>query len=61
MLAMEGEDKEKNRLFLVKHTHIHKTRTFSKTHWLKLAMEREDKKRSRLLLVKHKYTHTEDK
>ena len=39
MLAMEGADKERNRLLLVKHTHIHNTRPFSKTHLLMLAME----------------------
>ena len=44
MLAMEGANKERNRLHLAKHTHIHKTRPFSKTHILMLAMEREDKK-----------------
>ena len=35
------------------HTHRHKIRPFSKTHWLKLAMERAEKKRNRLHLVKH--------
>ena len=45
MLAMEGADKERNRLFLVKHTHIHNTRPFSKTYHLMLAMERADKEK----------------
>ena len=53
MLATERADKERNRLLLVKHTHIHNTRQFSKTHILILAMEEEDKKRNRLLLVEH--------
>ena len=52
-MAMEGADKERNTLFLVKHTHIHNTRPFNKTHFLMFAMEREDKERNRLLLVKH--------
>ena len=38
MLAMNEADKKRNRLLLVKHTHIHNTRTFSKTHSLILAM-----------------------
>ena len=50
---MEGADKERNRLLLVKHTHMHNTRPFSKTHLLMLAMEGADKERNRLLLVKH--------
>ena len=57
MFAMEGADKERNRLLLVKYTHIHNTRLFSKTHLLMLAMEREDKERNRLLLVKHTHMH----
>ena len=56
MLAMEAADKERNSLLLVKHTHIHTTRPFSKTHILMLAIEGADKERNRLLLVKH--THT---
>ena len=48
MLAMERADKERNRLLLVKHTHMHNTRPFSKTHWLMLAMGGADKKRNRL-------------
>ena len=48
---IEGADKEGNGLLLVKHTHIHNTRLFSKTHHLILAMERADKKRNGLYLV----------
>ena len=54
MFAMEGVDKERNRLLLVKYTHIHNTRPFSKTH---LLMERADKERNMLLLVKHTHLH----
>ena len=43
ILAMEGTDKERNMLLLVKHMHIHNARPFSKTHLLMLAMEGEDK------------------
>ena len=53
MLAIEGADKKRNRLLLVKHTHIQKTRPFNKTHPLMLAIEEADKERNRLLLVKH--------
>ena len=49
---MEGADKERNRLFLIIHTHVHNTRPFSKTHHLMLTMEGADKERNRLLLVK---------
>ena len=45
-MAMEGADKERNRLLLVKHTHIHNTRLFSKTHLLMFAMEGADKERT---------------
>ena len=45
MLAMERADKERNRLLLVKHAHMHNTRPFSKTHSLILAMEGADKER----------------
>ena len=48
---MEGADKERYRLLLVKHTHIQNTRPFSKTHRLMLAMKEADKERNRLLLV----------
>ena len=49
--------RETARLFLVKQSYIHKTRTFSKTHLLILAMEGADKERNRLLLVKHTHMH----
>ena len=58
MLAMERADKERNRLLLVKHTHMHNTRPFSKTHPLMLAMEEADKVRHRLILAKHTPTCT---
>ena len=58
MLATERADKERNRLLLVKQTHIHNTRPFSEIHLLMLAMERADKERNRLLLVKH--THIDN-
>ena len=54
---MEEADKERNRLLLVKHTHIHNTSPFSKTHYLMLAMEGADKERNRLFLVKHTHIH----
>ena len=54
---MEGTDKGRNWLLLVKHTHIHNRRPFSKTHILMLAMEGADKERNRLLLAKHTYIH----
>ena len=60
MLALEGTDKERKRLLLVKHTHIHNTRPFSKTHHLMLVIERADKERNRLLLVKHMHITTQD-
>ena len=44
MLAMEGADKERNRLLQVKHTLIYNTRPFGKTHLLMLAMEGVDKR-----------------
>ena len=53
---MEEAYKKRNRLLLVKHTHIHKscnTRPFSKTHSLMLATEGVKKETNRLLLVKH--------
>ena len=53
MLPMEGADKERNRLLLVKHTHVDNTRPFSKTYFLMLAMEEANKERNRLLLVKY--------
>ena len=55
MLAMEGADKERNRLLLVKHTQ-HKT-IISKTHKLMLAVEGADEEKNRLLLVKHTHVH----
>ena len=58
MLAMEGADKDRNRLLLVKHTYIHNTRPFSKTHLLILAMEEADKERNKLVLVKYIHTYT---
>ena len=54
---MEGADKERKRLLLVKHAHIHNTGPFSENHLLMLAMERADKERNRLLLVKHTHMH----
>ena len=57
MLVMEGADKERNQLLLVKNTHKHNTRLVSKTHPLMLAMEGADKVRNRLLLVKHTHIH----
>ena len=50
MLAIERANKER-----IKHTHIHNTRPFSKTHILMLAMEFRsiDKEGNRLFLVKH--------
>ena len=58
MLAMEGANKERKQLLLVKHAHIYKTRPFNKTHILMLAMEGADKVRKRLLLVKHTQNRT---
>ena len=49
----EKVDKEINRLLLVKHTHMHNTGPFSKTHRLMLAMEGAEKERNKLILVKH--------
>ena len=50
---MEGADKERNRLLLVQHTHIHNTRPFSKTHLLMMTINQgADKKRNMLLVVK---------
>ena len=60
MLAMEGADKERNRLFLAKYTHIHNTRPSSKAHYLMLAMDQSEQKRRetyKLLLVKHTHIH----
>ena len=57
MLTMERADKERNRLLLVKYTHIHNT---SKTHILMLAMEREDKKKNKVTSGQT-YTHTQQK
>ena len=57
MLAMERADKRRNRLLLIKHTHVDNTRPFSKTHKLILAMEGADKERNKLLLVKHTHIH----
>ena len=53
MLAMEGADKERNQLLLIKNTHKDNTRPFSKTHHLMLAIEGADNDRNRLLLIKH--------
>ena len=53
MLAMEEADKERNKLLLVKHSHICNTGPFIKTHSLILVMEGADKEKNRLLLVKH--------
>ena len=60
MLEMERADKERNKVLLVKHTYVHNTRSFSKTHHLMLAMEIADncKERNRLLLVKHTHKYT---
>ena len=61
-MAMEGADKKRNRLLLVKHTHIHNTRPFSKTHILMLAMEGADKERNRFFSGQtYMYTHTKHK
>ena len=46
MLTMQQADKTKTRLLLVKHSHMHNTRSFSKTHSLILAMERADKEKT---------------
>ena len=54
---MEGADKERNRLLLVKHAHMHNTRPFSETHHLMLAMEGANKERNRLHLVKCAHIH----
>ena len=53
LLAIEVTDKERDRLLLVKHRHMHNTRPFCKTHLLMLEMEHEGNKRNGLLLVKH--------
>ena len=49
---MEQADKERNRLLLVKHIHIHNTKPYGKTHFLILAMEQADKERNRSLFIK---------
>ena len=49
---MEGEDKERNRLLLVKLTYKHYTKLFSKTHQLMLETEGTDMEKNRLLMVK---------
>ena len=54
MLAMEGVDKERNRLL---RSNIHNTRQFSRTHQLMLAMNDTGKERNRLLLAKHTHIH----
>ena len=61
MLAIEGANKEGNRLLLLKHTHINNTRPFSKPHSLMLAMEGAHKERNRLLQSGQTYTHTQHK
>ena len=50
---MNRADKERNRSLLIKHTHVHNTRPFSKTHPLK---DGANKERNRLFLVKHTRT-----
>ena len=57
---MERADKRRNRLLLIKHTHVDNTRPFSKTHKLILVMEGADKERNRLLLVKCTHIQTQD-
>ena len=39
MRTMENADKKRNRLLLVKHTHIHNRRPLRKTHCLMLEIE----------------------
>ena len=51
-MAIEGAEKERNRLLLV-----HNTRPFSKTHLLMLAIEGGEKERNGLLLVRHTHTY----
>ena len=58
-MAMEGADKKRNRLLLVKHTHMHNTIPF--THSLMMAMKGAYKERNRLILVKQSCIHTQNK
>ena len=54
---MEQADKERNRLLMLEHSHMHNTRSFNKTHMLMLAMEQADKERNRLLMLEHSHIH----
>ena len=56
MLAIEGADKDRYRLLLVKHTHVHNTKIVKLTRWM-LSIEGADKERNRLLLVKQTHIH----
>ena len=59
MLAMEEADKERNRLLLVKHTHMCNTRPFSKTHSLILIGNgRSRQGEKHIILGKHTHTYT---
>ena len=54
---MEGQTRRETGYFWSKHTYVDNTRSFSKTHLLKLALKRADKERNRLLLIKHTRMH----
>ena len=59
MLEMERTDKERNRLLLVKHTHMYNTRPFSKTHSLMLAMDRDSRQEEKPVTSGQAYTHAQ--